>query len=52
MEEVFLGKTPPPEDDTEGVERKDEGVSINFCAGTICCCCKIDRHWLKQYTVA
>jgi hypothetical protein len=40
MEEIFLDKIPPPEDDTEGVE----GISINVWAGAICCCCKIERH--------
>jgi hypothetical protein len=44
MEEVFLETDPPPEDDAEWVERKDEGVGIDLCAGIICCCCKIDKH--------
>lgn len=52
MEEIFLDKIPPPADDTEGVEWKPEGTGINVCIDAICCCCKIERHWVRQYTVA
>jgi hypothetical protein len=44
IEDIFLDKIPPPEDDTEGVEWRPEGIGINVCDGAICCCCKIERH--------